>query len=158
VVAISGCSNGGGASTARTTTSTTLAAAAAGSACERLPSADVTRFFGEPAVTPAVKRPGSVGVVSACFYEVDGSSGQLLQFRIYASDQYYARVEHPDAQDVAGLGERAFVSKTGPDGVVSCQFVKHVSVYALSYSNLTNNAAAKADALVALARDLAGRV
>jgi hypothetical protein len=152
------CSSGHSGSSARSTTSTTAPKIAANAACARLTNADASKFFGEPAITPAANVPRSVGPASACFYDVNGSSGQLLQFRIYPSDQYYARTEHPDAQDVAGVGERAFVSRAGPSGLVDCQFVKQGSVYSLAYSNLTHDAAAKADALVALARDIAGRV
>jgi hypothetical protein len=155
---LSACSSGHSASSPRTTTSTTAPKIAVNAACARLTNADATQFFGEPAITPAANIPRSVGPASACFYDVNGSSGQLLQFRIYPSDQYYAPAEHPDAHDVAGLGERAFVSRAGPSGLVDCQFVKQGSVYSLSYSNRTHDAAAKADALVALAREIAGRV
>jgi hypothetical protein len=142
----------------RTSTTTTINKAVAGRACARLTNGDASRLFGEPAVTPAANVPRLVGAVSACFYDVNGTSGQLLQFRVYSDLQYYARSEHPDAQDVAGLGERAFVSRSGPSGLVDCQFVKQGSVYSLSYSNHTGDAAAKADALVELAREIAGRV
>lgn len=162
LVLLAACSGGGGRASSTTTsvpTSTTGGVKfAAGVACERLTAADATRFFGEPAtvVVPSSARPA--GAASACFYDVTGASGQLLQFRIYANEQYYARTEHPDAQDVAGLGERGFVSRAGPGGLVDVQFVKQATVYSLSYSNATGTAAAKADALVALARDVAGRV
>ncbi len=158
VVVLAACSGGGGQAASTTTSTTGGVKFAAGVACERLSTADATRFFGEPAtvVVPSSARP--IGAASMCFYDVNGTSGQLLQFRIYPNEQYYARAEHPDAQDLAGIGERAFVSRGGPAGLVDVQFVKQATVYSLSYSNATGTAAARADALVALARDVAGRV
>ncbi|MBV8950706.1 MAG: hypothetical protein JOZ99_07515, partial [Actinobacteria bacterium] len=126
-------------------------------ACTRLTIADATALFGEPAVTVTATQRRASTASSSCFYGTSGASGQLLQFRIYSSEGFYARSQHPDAQDVPGLGEQAFLSKAGPGGIVDCQFVKQGNVYALSYSNSTGNAATKADALVALARAVAGR-
>lgn len=153
LVVATGCSGGGG-HRASTTTTTGLPA---DTACKLVPAADATRLFGGEAavVSPDVSRAG--GAASVCVYDVAGTSGQLLQVRVYTNDQYYARAEHADAVDVTGLGDRAFVSKTGPSGLVDCQFVKSNRVYSFAYSNLTGDAPTKADALVALARQVAGR-
>jgi hypothetical protein len=148
------CSSGHHASSTASTTTTTLGVASA-TACRLLPPADATHLFGETAISTPANRPG--GAASTCIYSVAGPSGQLLQFRIYDNGQFYARDQHPDAADVAGLGDKAFVSRAGPSGLVDCQFVKGGLVYAFAYSNLTGNASTKADALVALARGVAGR-
>ncbi len=131
-------------------------AVARDAACGSLSVADATALFGEPAVSVDVRTPALAA--ASCFYGTNGASGQLLQFRIYASESYYSRAQHADAQDVSGIGDQAFVSRAGPSGLVDCQFVKQGRVYSLAYSNTTGNAPAKADALVTLARTLAGRV
>jgi hypothetical protein len=153
-----GSSNTSASTTTTSTTGTSTAAAERSVACERLTSADASAFFGEPAVVATTNERRASAAASTCFYGTLGESGQLLQFHVYANEQYYARAELPDAQDVVGLGERAFVSRDGPGGLVSCQFARNKTVYALSYSNRTGNAPAKADALVALAREIARRV
>jgi hypothetical protein len=149
VLVAAGCSGGGG--KAATTTTTSLPA---DTACKLVSVADATKLFADTAlISPDVSRSG--GAASVCVYDVASASGQLLQVRVYTNDQYYAQAEHPDAVAVSGLGDRAFVSKNGPSGLVDCQFVKSRTVYSFAYSNLTADAANKADALVALARQVA---
>jgi hypothetical protein len=154
IVALAAGCGGGKGKAATTTTTTDLPSDAA---CKLVSTADASKLFAEPAlVSPDAPRSG--GAASVCIYNVAGTSGQLLQVRIYQNDQYYARAEHPDAVDVTGLGERAFVSKSGPSGLVDTQFVQNGTVYSLAYSNLTGNAPTKADALVDLARQVATRL
>ena len=153
VLVAAGC-GGGGKSKASATTTTAIPV---DTACKLVSTADATKLFGEPAqVSPDASRSG--GAASVCVYNVAGTSGQLLQFRIYTNDQYYAQAEHSDAVELTGIGDRAFVSKNGPSGLVDFQFVKGHTVYSFAYSNLTSNAANEADALVALGRQVAGAV
>ncbi len=156
LVVVSGCGGGGSGRSARTTT-TTAPNVAPDEACRLLTPADAAKLFGEqPRRVEDASRVR--GAASACLYEATSTSGQLLQFRIYASTQYYARTVHADARDVSDLGEQAFVSAAGPSGLVDCQFVKSGNVYAFAYSNLTHDPNAKSDALLSLARQVAARL
>jgi hypothetical protein len=154
VLIAAGC-GGGGKSKASATTTTAIPI---DTACKLVSTADATKLFGgEPAqLSPDASRSG--GAASVCVYDVASTSGQLLQFRIYTNDQYYAQAEHPDALELTGIGDRAFVSKNGPSGLVDFQFVKGHTVYSFAYSNLTSDAPNRADALVALGRQVAGSV
>jgi hypothetical protein len=154
VLIAAGC-GGGGKSKASATTTTAIPI---DTACKLVSTADATKLFGgEPAqLSPDASRSG--GAASVCVYDVASTSGQLLQFRIYTNDQYYAQAEHPDAVELTGIGDRAFVSKNGPSGLVDFQFVKGHTVYSFAYSNLTSDAPNRADALVALGRQVAGSV
>lgn len=155
VTAVTACSGGGSSGhVARTTT--TVPKIAPGEACTLLTAADAAKLFGEQSQR-AEDSSRVRGAASACLYEATSTTGQLLQFRIYGGTQYYARTVHPDARDITGLGEQAFVSKAGPSGLVDCQFVKDGVVYSFAYSNLTHDPNAKADGLVSLAREVAAR-
>ncbi|HEY7135410.1 MAG TPA: hypothetical protein VIB48_10105 [Acidimicrobiia bacterium] len=153
VLIAAGCGGGHSKAKASATTSTIPTS----TACNLVTTADATKLFGEQAqVSPDASRSG--GAASVCVYDVTSTSGQLLQVRVYTNDQYYAQTEHPGAVELTGIGDRAFVSKNGPSGLVDFQFVKGHTVYSFAYSNLTSDAANKADALVALGRQVAGAV
>jgi hypothetical protein len=154
VLVAAGCGGGGGKGKASATTTTAIPI---DTACNLVSTADATKLFGEPAqLSPDASRSG--GAASVCVYDVASTSGQLLQIRIYTNDQYYAQAEHSDAVELTGIGDRAFVSNNGPSGLVDFQFVKGHTVYSFAYSNLTSNAPAKSDALVALGRQVAAAV
>ena len=153
---LAACSGGRSGGHAARTTTTPAPPVSVDDACRLLTVADAAKLFAEQ--PQRVDDSSRVrGAASACLYEAAGTSGQLLQFRIYTDGRYYARTVHPDARDVTGLGEQAFVSKAGPSGLVDCQFVKAGRVYSFAYSNLTHDPNAKADALVSLAREVAAR-
>ena len=125
-------------------------------ACSLLTAADATTLFGVPAQPRVEGRPKSVA--SQCIYQSPALDGQLAQFRIFDNERYYSEDLVADGTPVTGLGRKAYIDAEGPDGIVDLQFVNDGKVYALAYSNIAGDAAARASNLELLARTIDDRM
>ncbi len=125
-------------------------------ACSLLTAADATTLFGVPAQPRVEGRPKSVA--SQCIYQSPALDGQLVQFRIFDNERYYSEDLVDDGTPVTGLGRKAYIDTEGPDGIVDLQFVNDGKVYALAYSNVAGDAAARATNLELLARTIDDRL
>ena len=122
-------------------------------ACILVTTADAAALFGAEAIPTAADQPE--GVVSQCIYEsATPGDGQLLQFRIFDGRSYYSRELAEGAVSIDGLGDEAYVDAEGPAGIVDLQFVADSYTYTFAYSNSSGDAADKAPAVEALARDV----
>lgn len=125
-------------------------------ACSLFTAADAATLFGVAAQPRVEGRPKSVA--SQCIYESPALDGQLVQFRIFDDDRYYSEDLVNDGTPVTGLGRKAYIDTEGPDGIVDLQFVRDGKVYALAYSNIAGDAAARASNLELLARTIDDRL
>lgn len=130
-----------------------------GAACKLVTQADATKLFGVEAKAKENASPGDEA--SVCIWQADDAEnhGFLLQVRVYDDEFHYGGDSDifPNAETIAGLGDKAFVNK-GQQAGTDVQFVKDGKTYVVNYG-ITNImaeekklAADQADELVAIVK------
>jgi hypothetical protein len=127
-------------------------------ACALVTQADATALFGQPATRqdgPKIAVPIMIG---ECIWTWDAdSSNQLLQFRVWSTEQAYSRPNDEFVQDFP-LGDRGHVH-AHPQGGVSIEWIQGGKMIGMHYSKIGSAVASpvtKAEALKELARKVSG--
>jgi hypothetical protein len=169
LVACSGDGGGGdgGGDDASSDTSATGATSEAGGtgsespACRLLTADEVGDLFGEPAsVVPANQDVQVAGGSESCLWEasVDGQSPTIYQLQLsvfMGSDAFDAQAWGDDPEAVEGLGDEAFLVRSGVLGTTAGYRVGDRSVflsYAIPIGEDAPDSAAQADEVVDLLR------
>lgn len=150
-------------STALPSTSGGSTAVASDKACAFFNETEVTSLFGtRPQQTSDPYGIG--GTTSNCLWKAAaGGKQRLLQIGIFDGMQHYADSDKFGAENVAGLGDKAFIKK-GDLGGVTIEFVRAGKTYFVLFSiaktsgATRNDANAEADQLVALIKQNMSRL
>jgi len=171
-LALAACSGGGGggdgggdeASSDTTTTGATSEGGGSGGespACRLLTADEVGELFGEPAsVVPADQEVPVAGGSESCLWEAtaDGQSPTIYQLQLSVftgSDAFDPRAWGDDPEAVEGLGDEAFLVRSGVLGTTAGYRAGDRSVflsYAIPLGEDAPDSAAQADEVVDLLR------
>jgi hypothetical protein len=177
-LALVACSGGGGgdddasADTSATSgtaeTGSTGAAASESPACRLLTTDEVGNLFGEPAsVVPADRDVPVAGGSGSCLWEAsvdDDRSPTIYQLQLSVftgSDAFDPRAWGEDPETVAGLGDEAFLVRSGVLGTTAGYRAGDRSVflsYAIPFGEDAPDSAAQADEVVELLRTVDERL
>lgn len=129
-------------------------------ACAVVTQGDATALFGEEAVHQEGQGFQPSMMLGECMWTWDtDTANQLLQFRVWDTEQGYSRPEDEFTQTFA-IGDRGHV-RMHPLAGVDVEWVQDNRTVGLSYSKVGGelpDAATKADALKSLASRVAGQL
>lgn len=130
-------------------------------ACKVVTQADATTLFGVPAVRQEGVTVTDPSMLGECIWHHATEAGShQLQFRVWASPQYYAPPEDEFTKPL-NVGEKGYVRVHSASGV-DIAWVQGGQVYELSYFTVGDASIPKAtdrvDALTQLAKTTSGRL
>jgi hypothetical protein len=133
-------------------------------ACTLVTKEDATTLFGVEADASDNASPGDEA--SVCMWEADDGDNHsyLLQVRVYDDEYHYGGEIFPTAEEISGLGDKAFVNKGESIAGTDVQFVQGGKTYTVNYgisnvmAKVKKSAADQADELVAIIRANSSKV
>lgn len=127
-------------------------------ACTIVTQADATKLFGNPASKDEGAQVLDPSMLGECLWSYDTeTSSQLLQFRIWGSDQYYGPPS--DAQPLA-IGDQGSIRINSFAGV-DIEWIQDGKTINLSFSTVGTgvpDATTKAEDLKAMAKEISGKL
>jgi len=129
-------------------------------ACALVSQADATALFGQPATRQEGSKIAVPIMIGECIWIWDAeAANQLLQFRVWSTEQAYSRPSDEFTQDFP-LGDRGHVHAHAQGGV-SIEWVQGGKMIGLSYSKFGSSVPSpltKTDAMKELARKVAAKL
>jgi hypothetical protein len=129
-------------------------------ACALVTQADATTLFGQPATRQEGSKIAAPMMIGECLWTWDAeTSNQLLQFRVWSTEQAYSRPEDEFVQDFP-LGDRGHVH-AHPQAGVSIEWIQGGKMIGMHYSKVGSavpSPVTKTEALKELARKVAGKL
>ncbi len=162
IVAACGGSGSSGESSTPASTSTPRSAASGTNldACALVTQADASVLFGQPATRQEGSEIAVPIMLGECLWTWDApTANQLLQFRVWSTEQAYSRPSDEFVQDFR-LGDRGHVH-AHPQGGVSIEWIQGGKMIGLSYSKVGSavpSPLTKTEAMKELARKVAGKL